>query len=223
MNPHRRGKINYTSVVATLALVVALSSGAYAVSKIGPSDIANNAVRSKHIQNRQVKAADIKAQERFHVVGRPGEPQFFDGGEDDCMWTNGITGVEGTAQAGFARDVLGRVHLRGLVTVSAGSGGDGICDQNEPDEGEDGLVFVLPRAYQPASFDVSGLANGIVIAPKAGAVLSGKPIPPGGVYSALDGLAVLDGVSFRAAPTTSQAASSPARISLRELKRLRGK
>jgi hypothetical protein len=105
--------------------------------------------------------------------------------------------------------------------VTAGPGGDRTCDQNEPDESEDGLVFVLPRAYRPAFFDASGLANGIVITSDA-AVLNGNPIPPGGVVSLLDGTAALDGVSFQAASAT-QAASSPAEISLRKLRQLGGK
>ena len=75
-------------------------------------------------------------------------------------------------------------------------------------------------AYRPAFFDASGLASGIVITSDA-AVLNGNPIPPGGVVSLLDGIAALDDVSFQAASAT-QAASSPAEISLRKLRQLGG-
>jgi hypothetical protein len=45
--------------LALLALVVALSGTAYAATKVGPDDIARNAVRSKHIKKGQVKKKDL--------------------------------------------------------------------------------------------------------------------------------------------------------------------
>ena len=53
-------RLNYANVVATLALFVALGSGAYAASKIGSNDIARNAVLSKHIGKDQVRGSDVK-------------------------------------------------------------------------------------------------------------------------------------------------------------------
>ena len=54
-------RLTYANVTATLALVVALGTGgAYAASKIGPKDIAKNAVRSKHIKAGQVKTPDLR-------------------------------------------------------------------------------------------------------------------------------------------------------------------
>jgi hypothetical protein len=138
------------------------------------------------------------------------------------VWKNGLDNAPGTAPAGFASDALGRVWLRGLVTATAGAGGDGKCDPADPGEAEDGLVFVLPTAYRPAFFDVSGLANAIVIAPDTGAVLNGAPIPPGGVHSVLVGNAVLDGVSIEAATRATRSAAPPAQVSLRALNRLAG-
>jgi hypothetical protein len=44
-----------------VALFIVLGGGAYAAAKIGPNDIAKNAVRSKHIKNGQVKKADLGA------------------------------------------------------------------------------------------------------------------------------------------------------------------
>lgn len=45
----RRNTLGY------VALVIALSGTAYAASKLGPNDIANNAIRSKHIAPNKVK------------------------------------------------------------------------------------------------------------------------------------------------------------------------
>ena len=45
-------RLTYANVVATLALFVALSGGAYALS--------NNSVKSKHIRNNTIKSADVK-------------------------------------------------------------------------------------------------------------------------------------------------------------------
>jgi hypothetical protein len=167
-------------------------------------------------------SADLAPQEAYHAVGSPGEPQFFDGGEGDCVWKNGFEAAAGTAPTGFARDVHGRVWLRGLATATAGPGGDAKCDPADPGEAEDGLVFVLPPAYRPAFLDVSGIAHAIVIAPDAGAVLNGNSIPPGGVHSQLAGNALLDGISIQAARGTAQAAQTPAKVSLQALGRLAG-
>lgn len=50
---------NHATVVAYLALFVALSGTAWAAATIGPGDIKDNAVRSKHIKEGQVKSADV--------------------------------------------------------------------------------------------------------------------------------------------------------------------
>ena len=56
-----RRHLTYANVMATLAVFVALSGGAYAVSTIGAGDIQKNAVRSKHIKRANVKRSDIQA------------------------------------------------------------------------------------------------------------------------------------------------------------------
>lgn len=45
--------------IGLLALVIALSGTAYAAGKIGPRDIARNAVQSRHIGKNQVTGADV--------------------------------------------------------------------------------------------------------------------------------------------------------------------
>jgi hypothetical protein len=54
-----KDRISHTTVVAYLALFVALGGSAYAVDKIGSKDIAKNAVKSKHIKKRNVKGQDL--------------------------------------------------------------------------------------------------------------------------------------------------------------------
>ncbi len=189
---------------------------------VGGAEIADGAVTGAEIGDGAVGASELAPTEPYHAVGAPGEPQFSNGGEGDCVWTNGLENAPGTAPAGFAKDALGRVRLRGVLTATAGPGGDGVCDPTQADESEDGLVFVLPPAYRPGFFDISGLAHGIVIAPDAGAVLNGGPIPPGGVHSVLGGNAAMDGVYFDAATPADRAAATPARLSLKALQRLAG-
>ena len=59
-----RGHLTYSNVMATLAVFLVLGGGAYAASKIGPNDIAKNAVRSKHIKSGQVKRNDQAPDQR---------------------------------------------------------------------------------------------------------------------------------------------------------------
>lgn len=50
----------FANVTSVVALMVALSTGsAYAAGKIGPNDIQNNAVRSKHVAPAAVTARDL--------------------------------------------------------------------------------------------------------------------------------------------------------------------
>ena len=184
------------------------------------AEIADGTVAGAEIADGSVGASEIAPIEPYHTIGAPGEPQFSDGGEGDCVWKPEVDYIPGTAPAGFAKDALGRVWLRGVPSATAGPGGDGVCNPQDPGEAEDGLVFVLPPDYRPAFFDISGLAHGIVIAPDAGATLNDNPIPPGGVNSVLAGVAALDGVSFRAATGEEKAAGTRANVSLETLRKL---
>ncbi len=56
-----RGRLSYANVVATLALVLALSGGAYAVNRVDSRQIANGTIRSIDLKDRKaVHAADVK-------------------------------------------------------------------------------------------------------------------------------------------------------------------
>lgn len=56
LRPH----LSYANVIATLALLLSLSGGAYAAAKVGAQDIKRNAVRSKHIAAGQVRAGEVR-------------------------------------------------------------------------------------------------------------------------------------------------------------------
>src|SRR5829696_9225725 len=54
-----RPRLTYANVMSTLAVFGLLGGGAFAAAKIGPKDIAKNAVRSKHIKAGAVKARHL--------------------------------------------------------------------------------------------------------------------------------------------------------------------
>ncbi len=133
------------------------------------------------------------------------------------MWVNEILGSEGTAPAGFSKDVLGRVWMQGALMATDGPGGDGRCNQADAGETEDGIVFILPEGYRSAYFDLSGLAQRILLAPDQGAKYTDLALPPGAVFSVLEFNALLDGVSFAAADRDATAATEPAKVSAKAL------
>jgi hypothetical protein len=88
-------KLSYANVMATIAVFLALTGGAFAATKIG-----KNAVKTKNIANGAVTQQKIKAPVKYsNVTG------FTNG------WASGS--VTGTAQ--FGKDALGIVHLRGTI------------------------------------------------------------------------------------------------------------
>ncbi|HKP89802.1 MAG TPA: hypothetical protein VJT75_07465 [Thermoleophilaceae bacterium] len=56
-----RSRLTFSNVVSVLALFVALGGTTYAAATIGAGDIRNDAVRSRHIDNGQVKQEDLGA------------------------------------------------------------------------------------------------------------------------------------------------------------------
>lgn len=56
------------NAIAMIALAVALSGTAYAANRIGPRDIARNAVRSVHIAPNQVRSADLNRRVRRQIA-----------------------------------------------------------------------------------------------------------------------------------------------------------
>jgi len=56
-----RNKLTFANVMASIAVFAVLGGSAYAAAKIGANDIKKNAVRTKHIKNGEVGAADLGA------------------------------------------------------------------------------------------------------------------------------------------------------------------
>jgi hypothetical protein len=56
-----RGHLTYANVASTLALAIALSAGgAVAADKVGPKQISNKAVKSRHIGPGEVRTSDVR-------------------------------------------------------------------------------------------------------------------------------------------------------------------
>jgi hypothetical protein len=156
-----RPKFTYANVVSTLALLIALGGASYAAIKlpknsVGTKQLKKNSVTTAKIKNGAVNGAKVKngtltgaqinvstlgtvpsaqtAQsatvanslppaEPWHEVGAPGEPAF------NSNWEN----VGSLApHAGFFKDQLGMVHLRGEVKST----------------GEELPIFKLPPGFR---------------------------------------------------------------------------
>ncbi len=132
-------------IVASLALFVALGGTATALH-------GHNSVFSDDIKNGQVKAADLASPHRWTSVkdnprdgsdpcngGNAGNVAIFCGYYGASLYGYSNYG-SGFAPAGFYKDPMGVVHLKGLVkNYNADSGGaQGV------------LIFILPRADRPS-------------------------------------------------------------------------
>ncbi len=53
-------RLTYANVVSTVALFIALGGSAYALTRIGSSEIRNNSVRSVDIRNNDVRGRDVR-------------------------------------------------------------------------------------------------------------------------------------------------------------------
>jgi hypothetical protein len=91
----------HATVVAYLALFVALGGSSYAAVKIGSAQIANNSIKSVDVKNRSLLAKDFKAgQLPAPAPGSQGLPGPK--GDKGDPGANGTNGAPGTA-AGYAR------------------------------------------------------------------------------------------------------------------------
>jgi len=106
-------KPSHATVIAYLALFAALGGSAYAVSKVGTSDLKRNAVTSAKIEQRAVKGSDI-AREAVGVKQLRARPGAESAAVADCD-PSGPTPVE-CARIGI------RLEQRGAI-VGIASGG----------------------------------------------------------------------------------------------------
>jgi hypothetical protein len=170
-------------VVATLALIIALSGSSFAdVARLVSGDklvkkhsLSANRLRKHTITRTQINMAKlgtvaraasadtIAAPEAFHEISGPGEPAF----------QNGCGNLAGVATAAFFIDREGVVHLRGRYECpTAGS-----------------VAFALPTGYRPAGEQQFALAGA------TGAVVN---INPDGTLACGTKDCFINGITFRA-------------------------
>jgi len=162
-----------TNLVGYLALATALSlAPAYASHLIvRTSDIKNKAVTTPKLANRAVTATKLARQPNF----------------TDATLEAGFTNVgSGYRPAGFVKDTLGFVHLRGAMNCPAG----------------ENTAFILPPKLRPAGVEagpmgIGGQAGGNLQVFPDGQV---RPFLPSGA-----GACVISGFTFKADPVPAPA------------------
>jgi hypothetical protein len=105
-----RRYLTFANVASAIALFVAISGvGAYASGLIGPNDIRDNAIRSRHVKNHSLKGKDLatKTVVRFGSPASPG----LNGDGAGC-----VDGTPGGSQG-----------VTGGATCGGGAGGAGIA------------------------------------------------------------------------------------------------
>jgi hypothetical protein len=161
-------------------------------------DIADGTLRLADLGPNSVDASKIVNDEAWHEIGAPGQPEFTchgPGNSYGCFANYG----QGFNTAGFYKDALGVVHLKGLIHWTSGS--------NTSIGGCGWWAFVLPAGYVPAEKELhASLAGtpttygsaGRVDIDTYGAVYPCDSDDPNGTIDPNDWF-VLDGITFRAA------------------------
>jgi hypothetical protein len=220
-------QLGYANVMSTIAVFVALGGSSYAVAtgSVGSRALRDDSVRSVDLRDNGIRGADVRkdtitgtdviestlgtvpsattavtataaetaaharvatdiaAPEDFHRIGAPGEPAF----NPQCRSLPTST----YEPVGFYKDREGLVHLRGAFS----------CD------GAGQIAFNLPPGYRPPPGKEHFQAIVCLGGPGCGTSLTaivevwGSGFGPGadGALHARADIAVLDGVSFRAA------------------------
>ncbi|GAB3263981.1 hypothetical protein GCM10027448_39500 [Nocardioides dilutus] len=197
--------------ISLLALVAAAAGAGYAAGLIGTAQLKNNAVtapkiknnavttkkvknnaiNSKKVKNGTLSAADMVAEEKQI------QPTLSDGGEGDCVWSQGPGVGYGFSMPTYRKDRFGRVHMTGYVVRSNAPGGDGACDGSGPGQINDAIAFILPAGYIPAKTTLAGISSAVaVIAGPQGITAPGVTAPPGAVMVLAGNELALDNVSF---------------------------
>jgi hypothetical protein len=121
-------KNRHPTVVAYLALFIALGGTGYAASKIGSAQITNNSIKSVDVKNRSLLAKDFKAGQL--PAGAPGQQGLpgakGDKGDPGTNGTNGTNGIDATAR-GYAwvtaSGVLPAGRSKGVIAVNKAAAG----------------------------------------------------------------------------------------------------
>jgi hypothetical protein len=138
-------RIGSAHVLAFIAVVLALTGGAYAASKVGSRDIKRNAVRSKHVRDGTVQARDLSRGVRrllFRTTSGPRGPRGERGptgprGRRGFRGATGPTGPKGDPGT-FPDTLPAGKTLRGIYSV----GGD-------TTQSETGVSFAFALAAAP--------------------------------------------------------------------------
>jgi hypothetical protein len=198
-------------VLGLLALFASVAGVGYAAGQIGTNDLANNAVTAPKIKNNAVTTKKIKKNAISSKKVKDGSLTNADlvveekarlatlsnGGEGDCIWqpANVILPGYNVGAPTFRKDRQGVVHMSGVTVAGDGPGGDADCDPSDPGQISDGIAFILPAGYIPATSIYTPIGGGI-IAGAQGATLATGALPPGAVFGPI---VLLDGIIFDAA------------------------
>jgi hypothetical protein len=178
-----RQHLTFANVVSVIALFVAIGgAGAYASGLIGPNDIRDNAVRSRHIKNHQVKPSDLAKPQALQSAGLPATTNAGNCTGLTDEWASVQPNVLGPV--GYYRDVLGRVHLNGIAIICGSPGG---------------VIFKLPRGYRPRNIVEQHVAlRNYVTAGRLSVSAAGDVAP--GQFADGDTFS-LAGIDFRCGPS----------------------
>jgi len=146
----RRPQLSYANVMSTGALFVALGGTSYAVARnsVGSAQLRPDAVTSAKVKNRSLRTSDLAPSARTGPRGPrgaqgPAGPAGVFAGTPEAWrplalqegWDLYDTGHQ---RPGYRKDRQGLVHLRGLLTQTAGL------------PAFDAVVGTLPPGYRPS-------------------------------------------------------------------------
>ncbi len=184
-------KVGRSNLAASVSKLIKSGAGPALRLEVdsGPPLSVNSGAKVTNLHADKLDGRDWRS-EAWHEVGTTGEPQFGDGVQGDCLWSNFDTLHNSAA---FYKDQFGVVHLKGLVKATDGS--TGLCHGDE----QDLTVFQLPEGYRPVVREVhvaiSSEQLGRVDVDPDGTVSVGVATP-NNVANAKHWLS-LDGITFR--------------------------
>jgi hypothetical protein len=149
----RRPRLSYANVTATLALLIATSTGgAYAAATIGSGQIKDDAVKSRHIADATVKASDLRDGAVTRAKLRDGAVSPVKLGPDvaaarayGTIWHSGtiVTGARNLSPANVTRPEAGVYCIQDLPFTPS--------------------IAIVSSSFQPNAFhhniEVYGLMN----------------------------------------------------------------
>jgi len=153
-------KLTYANVVSSLALFVALGGTSYAVARnsVGSAQLRANAVTSAKVKNRSLRSTDLAPSARIGLRGPrgvegPAGPAGAGIGAPEAWKALPLAGTwdlfdTAHQRPGFRKDSQGLVHLRGLLTQTAGL------------PAADDVVGTLPAGYRPSVRTIFVVATG---------------------------------------------------------------